>query len=236
MADRGILFSAPMVRALLAGRKTQTRRILNPQPETFLVGGAECEVSAVQVDGEARPRVATGRVLTRQTLPHAVGDRLWVRETWAKVGDAEDDVHACPDLRVHAYYRADAACPEHQPWRPSIFMPRWASRITLIVEDVRVERLQDISEADVLADGAPLDPDHRDTTADGSNPHMCIGEHPWVSQSPRLWYHRLWDSLNGAGAWDANPWIVAVTFQVIKNNIDRLPDLSGSGISSARAA
>jgi len=112
--------------------------------------------------------------------------------------------------------------PAFQLWRSPIFCPRWASRLTLTVTEVRVQRLQEISEADVLAEGCPLDPFYHDTTADGSNPHMVkIDTAKWIS--PRGWYHRLWDSLHGPDAWDANPWVVAVSFTVDRRNIDAIP-------------
>ncbi|WP_288016469.1 hypothetical protein [Microcystis phage Mae-JY04] len=227
MPDRPILFSAPMVRALLAGTKTQTRRVLKPQPETFqLESGDDCLVYLVHAEGESVPRVAMGDgrcgVITLQKVPFAGGDRLWVKETWRthRIWDADKPSYLIHGSRV--WYEADERdnCDQHGKTRVSIFMPRWASRLTLTVTDVRIERLQDISTADVLAEGAALDPYHRDGTQDGSNPYMCVGDRPHTSQSPRAWYHRLWDSINGAGAWDANPWVVAVSFDVRKGNID----------------
>lgn len=93
------------------------------------------------------------------------------------------------------------------------------ARLTLLVDAVRVERVQEINTADVLAEGCPIDPDYRDTTADHSSPPMVlIGPAQW--QSPRAWYHRLWDELHGARSWDANPWVTVTTFRVMRGNID----------------
>lgn len=173
MTDRPILFSAPMVRALLDGRKTQTRRVLKPSRGAqadwltmdVLHQAPSCYLA--EVDGRLGVQMQHPRAgqcidgididpmspLTWVRLPYAPGDRLWVREAWAKVGDEQDDIHACPDMRIPAYYRADMVDPERQRWRPSIHMPRWASRLTLTVTDVRVQRLQDITLGDICAEG-----------------------------------------------------------------------------------
>ncbi|MDW9960953.1 hypothetical protein GOB20_24735 [Sinorhizobium meliloti] len=193
MADRPILFSAPMVRALLDDRKTQTRRMLKPQPDDILEGQ-----------------------IPRQ-LRIAGGDRLWARETWQ--GLSFGDYRPTKSSLCEVRYAATDPCADLDaeargyPWRPSIFMPRWASRLTLIVSDVRVERLQDISEADAIAEGAeqyssstklsrPFNPDWKGIYREG--------------------YAELWNAINGAGAWEANPWVAAYTFTVIKQNIDQI--------------
>ena len=188
MTDRPIIFSAPMVRALLAGRKTQTRRL------------------ATSPLARAWP-----------------GDRLYVREAWKApaIHDRVKPRDLAPSTPI--YFMADDRLWPVARARPGMHLPRWASRLTLIVEEVRVEPLHAISTADVLAEGAPLDPNHRDTTQDGSNPVMCIGERPWVSQSPRAWYHRLWDALHDKDGqrWDDDPDVVVLTFAVERRNIDR---------------
>ncbi|WP_293862305.1 hypothetical protein [uncultured Alsobacter sp.] len=204
MADLPILFSAPMVLALIDGRKKQTRRILKPQP-------VQPFSSIITHNGIWATADEDGDALDFLPVRYAVGDRLWVREAFAPVQGG-------------VIYRADG---ERQPgaccgcmWRPSIHMPRLASRLTLTVSDVRVQRLQEISEADILDEGAPVDPSHRDTSQDGSNPVMCLSDRPWITQSPRAWFHRLWDSINGPDAWDANPWVAAYTFDPELRNID----------------
>lgn len=217
MADRPILFSAPMIRALLDGRKTQTRRILKPQPTINSAGLLVWDHGADFIQGTPDDIAAGQRV--------KVGDRLWVRETWQGLtcGDFRPTKHEPCEVR---YFATDPCADldgeaRGYPWRPSIFMPRFASRLTLIVTEVCVERLQDCSEADAIAEGAPLDPDHHDTTQDGSNQHM-VRVNAWTRISPVAWYHRLWNEINGHGAWEANPWVVAYTFTVERKNIDEV--------------
>lgn len=197
MSERPILFSAPMVRAILAGTKTQTRRAVRP------VGNDGGFVLQDYGRGWWPYRSDDGESPMKgdNEIPHACpyglpGDRLWVRETWGFNPDF-------PGLLGHVCFRADRGH-EHDGinWRPSIHMPRAASRITLEVTGVRVERLQSISEADAIAEGVQR-------TAGGSwLPGPC--DHPeWA-------YHQLWDQINGDGAWAANPWVWAVSFRVVK--------------------
>ena len=191
MKERPILFSAPMVRALLDGSKTQTRRVVKPTPEWI---------------GQSGVLSYRGRV----GLPHALcpygqpGDRLWVRETWAR--DDEDgglcyraDIGKVGDADDWERNRLDGV-PRFR-WRPSMHMPRAASRISLEITEVRVERLQDISEDDALAEGcsstAIVHEDGEDYTG-----HYASEE-----------YQDLWESINGPGSWDTNPWVWAVSFK-----------------------
>ena len=214
MTDRPIIFSAPMVRALLDGRKSMTRRILKPQPK-MLNGGFPLN--------NGRGSYSTDAGWTRYS--YSVGDRLWCREAFSYGWPVEGN-HQLPECnQEHAItYRADGNHPfGGGKWKSPIHMPRWASRLTLTVTEVRVQRLQEISEADVVAEGCQLDQYYHDTTADGSNPHMVkIDAGRW--QSPRAWYHQLWNSLHGPGAWDANPWVVAISFKTHKCNIDKMPE------------
>lgn len=199
MTNRPILFSAPMIRALLAGRKKQTRRVL--------------------ANGE------TGEPPTKSPR-FAVGDRLYVRELW-RTGLAYDDLPPAQmggdepiryevDGNVEAY----GGVPE-RGWgrlRQGMHMPRWASRLTLTVTDVRVQRLQDISESDAVAEGCFKG------KASGrvfeSEASMHLGGEQWCNA--REWYADLWDRLNADRGfeWDADPWIVAVSFTVQRRNID----------------
>ena len=173
MKERPILFSGPMVRALLAGTKTQTRRVVKKLPITL-----NRETNSLEVDGE---NIANGRFAKLVACPYGQpGDRLWVRETF---GHFERNDNFTPGCEV--FYRADGECLEIKPWRPSIHMPRWASRITLEITSVRVERLQDISEADAIAEGVYTDP----------------------ARSAYDAYAQLWDEINGPGSWAANPWV-----------------------------
>lgn len=230
MTDRPILFSAPMVRALLAGTKTQTRRVLKPQPETFpLQNGEQCLVYPMHIEGESVPRIAMGDgrngVITLQKVPFAVGDRLWVKETWTHTGTgvwAVGDVHRALDGRVA--YRATEDIPG-AGWFPSIFMFRKLSRLTLTVTDVRVERLQDISEADAIAEGIYCTSlglgglYSIDRPGDKARGGATISRPAGWEKASHAYCH-LWERINGKDSWDANPWVVAVSFDVREGNID----------------
>ncbi|TAV48401.1 hypothetical protein ELI30_08850 [Rhizobium leguminosarum] len=216
MTDRPILFSGPMVRALLAGTKTQTRRTLGQFDVFRLSDGSEAPVSCLQIEGQPLPRVTIGRVVTERQLKAAVGDRLWVRETWQ--GLSFGDYQPTKSSQCEVRYAATDPCADLDAesrgysWRPSIFMPRWASRITLTVTDIRVERLQDCSDSDAIAEGIERSKDFPDRfmTPDGDY------------AVPAVAYQRLWESINGPGSWDANPWIAAYTFTVQRGNIDQI--------------
>lgn len=214
--ERPIIFSAPMVRAILDGRKTQTRRIIKPQPETFTVeNGRECDVALTHVEGDRWPRIATGRVITRQEVRWRPGDRAWVRETWARHTCAEDRAYAKGDGHPWGtpIYRATfgamlaPVCEGFTPWRSPVHMPRWASRLTLLIEGVRVQRLQDISEEDAVAEGAAGE----GATVEGM---------PVIVRSPIEDFRDIWRTIHGPDAWDRNPWVAALTFRAIHRNID----------------
>lgn len=200
MTDRPILFSAPMVRALLDGRKTQTRRVLKPQPSDDLDNLG---------DGETVLDMATGKPVN---LRFEVGDRLWVKETHTVGFDYDDDDKPIGDEPRVIYAATESFGPWYDTetdqwldapkWTPSIFMRRKASRLTLTVTDVRIERLQDCSRGDAMEEGCPFS-----NMADGPNPVD--------------WYRDLWNDINGAGAWEQNPWIVAISFTVEQGNIDQ---------------
>jgi len=181
MTDRPILFSGAMVRALLAGTKTQTRRVVK-KSECWPISAVratmlESRGSAMAVDAQSRTYGPEIKCPYGQP-----GDRLWVRETWH---DASSALHSC------ALYRADGGEIYGGKWAPSIHMPRWASRITLEITSVRVERLQDISEADAIAEGVYTDP---------ASPAYDA-------------YAQLWDEINGPGSWAANPWVWVLEFR-----------------------
>ncbi len=238
MADRPIIFSGPMVRALLDGRKTQTRRILKLQPIQFETSEGLAPVGLLHVNGEAVPRVTIGRVITEQKVRYAVGDRLWVREAhqFANSGDGpcvlmratssrwspewtgpdegagpSYDYDRCPG--DYSRWAADVESTD-TPWRPSIHMPRWASRLTLVVTEVRVERLNTISPADAIAEGIQdlRTPDH----SDFGIPGLVNAQHPVRA----FWL--LEEHINGEGSWLANPWVAAISFTVHRANIDAL--------------
>lgn len=191
MSARPILFSAPMVRALLAGTKTQTRRVLSHQPTAICSDAMwrrqQLSPQMVMPTGFKFLDAAGSAYAT--LCPYGkTGDLLWVRETFAPV-------HSGDPLRG-ARYKADGA--HWHPWKPAIHMPRWASRLTLRITDVRVQRLQEISNDDCDSEGIPYSPD--------------------VNLAHD--YQALWESINGPGSWDANPWVWALTFEVITANLD----------------
>ncbi|AFU45428.1 hypothetical protein C380_08630 [Acidovorax sp. KKS102] len=206
MKERPILFSRPMVRALLDGSKTQTRRVVKPQPDTAHDGEPYWFIGGYRVWGY-RPAPAVPLRAGGNPLPCPYGqrgDRLWVRESFAHMyrDNAQPEKRAPEDVA----YMADNLTPDpyvYGSWKPSIHMPRWASRITLEVTNVRVERLQDISEADAMAEGSP--PSHPSIDR--------ISREFGYADFPRSWYAQLWDQINGAGAWAANPWVWVVEFR-----------------------
>lgn len=220
MKERPILFSGQMVRAILGGTKTQTRRVVKSNHTPNLP-------SELQEHRE---------LMGKPYCPYGdVGDRLWVRETFVLEntydyhGDHDAPTDGSP-IEKHegegdgsywliSHYRATEPEPNIVPyrcdadddrtrWTPSIFMPRWASRITLEITGARVERLQEISEADAIAEGikqarAPLtylwNADYPDTGCGSSD-------------GPIAAYKRLWESIKGPGSWDANPWVWVIEF------------------------
>ncbi|HEJ4757511.1 hypothetical protein FVA82_11755 [Pseudomonas aeruginosa] len=203
MKERPILFTGPMVRAILEGRKTVTRRVVSPQPD-FLGSMVDPNTPFKTLDAGLHARI---------TCPYGEpGDRLWVREAWA--ADAQVDAIAPSDLSQGEpiWYPADLSVRQTGCYmiskgrvRPSIHMPRWASRILLEITAVRVERLQDISEEQALAEGVRGEPcDHaRQACADIG----CWGD------TAKGAFGFLWESLNGEGSWAANPWVWVVEFK-----------------------
>lgn len=241
MTDRPIIFSAAMIDALRAGRKTQTRRVLKPLVKD-VPAGQYVDSYCGEPKTPANPRGMSREWClwtddNRQGKDFAKvlckpGDRLWCREGFAEVGDNDDDIHAAPDLRRHCYYRADAVVSDQLRWRPSIYMPRWASRLTLAITGVKVERLQDISEADAIAEGLAT------VTKDGKLWKWGVPDldglpgndnHGWHWQDwqrdPVGAYRKLWNAIHAKHPerqWAANPWIIALTFDVKHQNIDQV--------------
>lgn len=193
MKERPILMSAPMIRALLAGKKTQTRRIIRPQPEI---------VDRINVRwtkyGQMGPDHYLRDIAARFWCPYGqAGDRFWVRETWAGdelCGTVYRADHPNADIKAGDLDDGDQ---QLRRWCPSIYMPRWASRITLEIIKVRVEQLQAIGTADIKAEGVPI-------ALEGTT---CAE----FGYERRL-YRELWDSINGKGAWDVNPWVWVIEF------------------------
>lgn len=218
MTDRPILFSGPMVRALLDGRKTQTRRIVKPMPKwaaRFPICKPDGMVADHEIwwwDGEF------DRVGVAQASPYGgPGDRLWVKETHAIVprtayamSDGVQQTLKPDDTHDAAVYAAGWERSKPGRWRPSIHMPRWASRLTLTITDVRVERLQNISEVDARAEGISIQaPPDRDGGRHFGVDGMQIDE-----MTAARAYQALWNKINGPDSWAANPWVWVVTFEV----------------------
>lgn len=223
--EKPILMSAPMVRALLAGAKTQTRRELKPFRTAPLPGPEEgsgweylptpnAKCAFLNKTFEKKGEWKTSTTIPIPRCPYGVpGDRLWVRETHARfhVGEGLDrDVPQCVAYRAtcdadggfdYMNGRAEIMRLKVTKWTPAIHMPRWASRLTLEVTDVRVERLQDISEEDAKAEGVEPDAD-------------CL-----ANRCRRPYFDRyldLWDEINGKGSWKTNPWVWVVSFRRIQ--------------------
>ncbi|MDF7658355.1 hypothetical protein PUG81_05185 [Erwiniaceae bacterium L1_54_6] len=212
MRERGIIFNAEMVRAVLSGSKTQTRRIV--------------KASAAYI------------LNLQEQYPHkhytincpfgAVGDRLWVRETWQVIHQYTDEngevdetryARSIPKQRGNYWHPVYAEAWDNEsresrdfPWRPSLHMPRWASRITLEITGVRVERLRDISEEDAATEGIPPAGD-------------LLPDYPGTYLTPKgdfatakVAFQRLWESIYGEESWQANPWVWVIEFKRVEVN------------------
>jgi hypothetical protein len=227
MREWPIIFSGPMVNAILDGRKTQTRRVVKPQPIDLCPRSVWKAAKAHPDMPDPSPSThlflsENGQAYGQRCPYGAPGDRLWVREAWG-IGSRPDPWGGYDGIE----YRADEAWLEdgdylpcykvatpddvclgdyRAGWHPSIHMPRWASRITLEVTGVRVERLQAISEKDAIAEGAPGYEEGVDAAPPDSD---C----EW---SYRASFRRLWERINGAGSWDTQPWVWVVEFQRVE--------------------
>lgn len=231
MKERPILFSSTMVRAILEGRKTMTRRVVKPQPDLSILKESyrdlEFEFRRMPVLGPTHVPHEWG-FCAKYDKPNCVpiygykcpygtiGDRLWVKEAWCREVDlitslpldgaalyaATEDRHVImDDGDGFAVINKDGT--ERSAWRSPIFMPRWASRITLEITDIRVERVRDISAQDCIAEGM----------------HFSLNQDPCdMADQARNAFHALWDSINakrGFG-WDVNPWVWAISFRRLK--------------------
>lgn len=223
MTDKPILFSGPMVRAILEGRKTQTRRVLKPQPTAGEFQGVLTDTNEALFG-----HTDITRHCQAIRVPCAAGDRLWVREAW-RTSPAYDDLKPSwisGDKGI--FYEADGFWKSWEGGetglisggrkRPSIFMPRWASRLTLIVADVRAQRLQDVNYDDLLAEGI------QSTEIYIRREKACVENNSECGSVSRASFQELWDSLNATRgyAWADNPWVWAVTFIAHRCNIDQM--------------
>ncbi len=235
MTDKPILFSAPMVRALLEGSKTQTRRLLKIKGYKGFFQFGVSDTKGYDWTFRRSDHVWEDYPHEKLLglLPIQLGDRLYVREAHYLTDDGTSEyaifAEESADVTAHREEIEDLQIrhpqsdwSKHLRLRPSIHMPRWASRITLTVTDVRVQRLQDISEEDAIAEGCrPF--------FDEDDPHICKGpngtEHEMMPLKGSVdAFHKLWNSLHGKHAWDANPWVVAYSFDVQRGNIDQMQD------------
>lgn len=221
MRARPILFSAPMVRALIEGRKTQTRRVVS---EKNLLGGPP------------------EKWLLKQCPYGKPGDLLWVRETYALEntleyhGEVEKPKDRpfkdCEEFWVIPHYRAtepDAMILEPDEstndfiktkWRPAIHMPLWASRLTLQIKNIRIERLQDISVKDVIEEGIRFKKVKDKIFYELFGWVDEIGEPVYACEYARETYRDIWESLHGKTSWKENPWVWVIEFDVHKVNVD----------------
>ena len=223
MKERPIMFSGPMVRAILEGRKTMTRRVVKPVGNDggfVLLDHGNGYWPYRSDDGESSMHtVKKGNKLYQNETPHScpygqAGDQLWVREAFSgpHCMDASDGCKAVPPSKwgdcSRIWYWADGN-PTEGDWtrpRPSIHMPRWTSRILLEVTAVRVERLNDISQRDAIAEGAP--PSHPSIDR--------VSSEFGYQDFSRSWFGQLWESINGPGSWAANPWVWAISFRMVQ--------------------
>lgn len=212
MKSRPILMSAPMVLATLDGRKTQTRRIIKPQL-TGICFGEPYNRKGKNIE-QRFPKCPYGQP----------GDLLWVRETIEKAKD-----YGGIGYPADGTWYPDSAWEWKRHTIPSIHMPRRLNRLTLDIKNIRVQRLQDISEEDAIAEGLKC------ITKDGCVTYKygipdrdgCPGidDYGWEWKDwhidPRQAYRKLWESINGADSWDANPWVWVIEFDPHKQNVDR---------------
>lgn len=210
MKERPILFSGPMVRALLDGNKRQTRRVVKMKPHQQI---------EERDDGTPWPWMYDGKrdADSWMACPYGKpGDRLWVRETFCKIiGQSGGWIETDYQATYTPGFRLGDSLGLKKRWTPSIHMPRDASRITLEITSVRVERLQGISEADAMAEGiveCPIPADDEGPRRIGYMVGPDDGK-SGLSVTPIHAYRDLWESINGADSWGANPWVWVIDFR-----------------------
>jgi len=226
--ERPIIFSGEMVKAILNGKKTMTRQVVKTQPRD------ECtEIATSACFGHVEYRSTsedrqTQSILAKIKCPYGkIGDRLWVRETHHVVGgiadyEIEEIKQGLQDVKNFVSYKTDGyGNPCDGGWTTPMFMPRWASRILLEIIDIRVERLQDISEADALKEGIrnynfEME-DSPDTYVGYTHLQKDDGKST-LYKTPAIAFERLWDTLNAKKGypWSSNPWVWAIEFKVIE--------------------
>lgn len=234
MKERPILFSGPMVRAILDGRKTQTRRAVKPQPlpdtdeVRYLDDGWAYEAILEEQTEHYRSFAPNPSRRESFKCPYGMpGDRLWVREAHALVPTTayrgsegvQQTINPQDPDQAGVYREGWDRCKPGR-WRPSIHMPRWASRIMLEITDVRVERLQDISRDNAMAEGIERKQSIRWEGKDVFRDYMADDpldpeEGEWFER-PQSSFRSLWQSINGPESWDENPWVWVVKFKRIE--------------------
>ena len=200
MKERGMIFNGEMVRAILDGRKTQTRRIMAPQPADDIERGIFPNPEVIGWKSSRRHK--HGSTTAHFCHYGKPGDRIWVRETWNKYGGLltyRADHDWIDDMRKETVCTAK--------WVPSIHMPRWASRILLEITDVRVERLNAISQEDAQAEGMELT-GWRPTYSDPDSGGEVV--------TPYDNFAELWSSIYGEESWNANPWVWVISFKRVE--------------------
>lgn len=198
MRERGMIFNGEMVRAILSGSKTQTRRPVKSPVRDI---NFDCELSGNELAGELSAGNYQNSVFGKP------GDRVWVRETYRVMGCATDVARLMYKASERNSFTEStrtvpvATCTKQpsQNWTPSIHMPRWASRILLEITSVRVEKLKHVPRAGIIAEGYPAE-----RAADG-------GQYDHF-----LWYRDLWESIYGDGSWQANPWVWVIEFKRVE--------------------
>lgn len=212
MKERSILFTAPMVRTILAGTKTQTRRALRPSmPLADVIPGKDKERGRVWYGAKQVPLKENGDAYLFKCRHGQPGDRLWVREAWKTCKPYDPYSPAQIDSFAAVLWLADNAKRLNGPeewgrYRHARFMPRWASRITLEITDVRVERLQSITEKDAIAEGVERFGNRWRHYFYPDEPHSAF-------EFAKNSYASLWEKINGPGSWVANPYVWVISFK-----------------------
>jgi hypothetical protein len=214
--ERPILFSTPMVQAILEGRKTMTRRIVKPQPSLKMGVGKWIKNKNIQMIGDQSVVIN----YMEQNSPYGVpGDVLWVREKFA-ARDCDTAIHkvtieyAASEGEKHYIFPKKSMKIIQKPlhaaakYQPSIHMPKDACRIKLLIKSIRVERLQEITRKDAKAEGI-----ERITIEGKGSGYKVYGDNSDITASEEFSFYTLWESINGLGSWEANPWVWVIEFE-----------------------
>jgi hypothetical protein len=243
MKERPIIFSAPMVRAILGNRKHQTRRLVKPKQLALLQSVADLPSEGLHqafVEGKftvSDSRSQKGGGVALRSPYGQPGDLLWVKETWRYQQEPVENNHRgndCGNGRRRVVYRSDdyppgvsdgknpgedAVSKSAVPWRSSLFMPRSASRILLKVTEVRIERLQSISVADAIAEGMSFQDDSPEFSPEAPEAADAVHTAKQPLYGPIARYRALFELLNGPGSWEANPLVWVVNFLPVQAGI-----------------